>query len=159
MVKYSKKKNQKILFTRKNKNLKDNKNNLSIITSFQKEITLIFLEVLLMIKLYHWKTKSYPTHEATDKLYSKLNEHFDKFIEVLLGKTNERIEMTNKQNFKLIDCNSKNNLINNLNNFQSYLVNLDSNKAIQSIKNSDLFTIRDEILADTNQFLYLLTFH
>jgi hypothetical protein len=149
MVKYSKKNN-----TRKNKNIKDNN-----ITNFQKEITLVFLEVLLMIKLYHWKTKSYPTHEATDKLYSKLNEHFDKFIEVLLGKTNERIEMTNKQNFKLIDCNSKNNLINNLNNFQSYLVNLDSNKAIQSIKNSDLFTIRDEILADTNQFLYLLTFH
>jgi hypothetical protein len=66
--------------------------------------------------------------------------------------------MTNKKNFKLIDCNSKLDLINHMNSFKKYLVNLDYNKAIDSMRNTDLFTIRDEILADVNQFLYLLTF-
>jgi hypothetical protein len=159
MVKASSKRNKKTFMNVKNKTLKDYKNNsLPIIKNFQKEITLVFLEVLLMIKLFHWKTKSYPTHKATDELYEKFNGNMDRFIEVLLGKTDTRIEMTNKKNFKLIDCNSKLELINHMNNFKKYLVNLDTNKAIDSMRNSDLFTIRDEILADVNQFLYLLTF-
>ena len=57
------------------------------LSAFQKEITVVFLEMLLMIKLYHWKTTSYATHKATDELYSKLNENIDSFIEVLLGKS------------------------------------------------------------------------
>lgn len=156
----SKSKRNKINYVNKNKTLKDYKNSsLPTIINFQKEITLVFLEVLLMIKLYHWKTKSYPTHKATDELYDKLNDNMDRFIEVILGKTNTRIEMTNKKFFKLIDCNSKIELINHMKNFKKYLVNLDNNIAINSMRNSDLFTIRDEILADVNQFLYLLTFH
>jgi hypothetical protein len=51
------------------------------IVSFQKEITVVFFEILLMVKLYHWKTYSYSTHKATDELYSSLNSNFDKFIE------------------------------------------------------------------------------
>jgi len=157
---HSKSKRVKITKVKKNKTLKDYKNNsLPIIINFQKEITLVFLEILLMIKLYHWKTKSYPTHKATDEFYDKLNDNMDKFIEVILGKTNTRMEMTNKKNFKLIDCNSKLELINHMNHFKKYLVNLDNNIALRSMNNSDLFTIRDEILADVNQFLYLLTFH
>ena len=42
---------------------------------FQQEITVKFMEILIMIKLFHWKTHSYATHKATDELYSKLNEN------------------------------------------------------------------------------------
>ena len=42
---------------------------------------------------------------------------------------------------------------------KSYLVGLDNNKALSTMSNSDLFNIRDEILADLNKFLYLLTFN
>ena len=52
-------------------------------SSFQKEITIIFLEMLLMVKLFHWKTTSYATHKATDDLYSKLNANIDSFMEIL----------------------------------------------------------------------------
>ena len=45
-------------------------------------ITKVFLEMLNTVKLYHWKTYSYATHEATDKLYKELNEYIDEFIEV-----------------------------------------------------------------------------
>jgi hypothetical protein len=41
---------------------------------------------------------------------------------------------------------------------KNYLVGLDNNKALSTMSNSDLFNIRDEILADLNKFLYLLTF-
>ena len=137
------------------KNRKDNK---KLIKEFQKEVALLFFEVLFMIKIYHWKTDSYPAHKASDELYESLNKKIDNFIEVLLGKTNSRIDMTNKNKFKLIECKSKKEMIQNMEIFKRYLVNLDNNKAIQSMSNLDLFTIRDEILADINQFLYLLTF-
>jgi DNA-binding ferritin-like protein len=128
------------------------------LASFQKDITMKFFEMILMIKLFHWKTHSYATHKATDELYSKFNEHMDKFIEVLLGKTGTRIELTKVKNISLFDLNRQEQLIEKVNNFKEYLVSLDINKALSSMLNTDLFNIRDEILGDMNQFLYLLTF-
>lgn len=128
--------------------------------SFEREITMKFFEMILLIKLYHWKTHSYATHKATDELYSKLNEHMDKFIEVLLGKTGKRIDLHNQRNIPLYDLNNTSQLTEKVKGFKNYLVNLNNNKAMKSLNmsNSDLFNIRDEILGDMNQFLYLLTF-
>jgi len=141
------------------KNYSSNNSNSST-ASFQKDITIIFFEFLLMIKLFHWKTHSYATHKATDELYAKFNEHMDKFIEVLLGKTGSRIELTNVKEIPLIDLNNQEQLVKKVNHFKNYLVSLNTNKALasSSMLNSDLLNIRDEILGDMNQFLYLLTF-
>jgi DNA-binding ferritin-like protein len=130
----------------------------SSLSNFQKEITIIFMEMLMMIKLYHWKTHSYATHKATDELYSKFNEHIDEFIEVLLGKTGSRIDLMSHKSIRLIDLKSQETLKKEIESFKGYLVNLDDNKALKTMKNSDLYNIRDEILGDLNQFLYLLTF-
>jgi hypothetical protein len=143
----------KRLGTRKNRN-----GNKSSLVSFQKEITVVFCEMLLMVKLFHWKTYSYATHTATDKLYSKLNEDIDSFIEILLGKTGIRIDLTKKKNIRLIDLSSPEALKREIEAFKGYLVSLNSNKAMKSMLNTDLFNIRDTILGDMNQFLYLLTF-
>jgi hypothetical protein len=121
----------------------------------EKIITKLFLEILLMIKLFHWKTSSYATHKATDELYSSLNENIDKFIEVLLGKLGTRIDLTNIKTISLIDLNSQEQLKSKINYFKNYLNKLTNNTKMNS---SDLLNIRDEILADLNQFLYLLTF-
>ena len=131
----------------------------SMLRNFQREITVVFFEMLLLIKLYHWKTYSYATHKATDELYSKFNENMDKFIEVLLGKTGMRIDLTNKKQISLYDLSNTPQLINKVNSFKSYLVNLTNNKAIKVMTNSDLLNIRDEMLGDMNQFLYLLSFN
>ena len=80
------------------------------IKKFQKEITVIFFEMLLMVKLFHWKTHSYATHKATDELYGKLNEDIDKFIEILLGKTGSRIDLMGHKSISLIDLNSQEQL-------------------------------------------------
>jgi hypothetical protein len=126
--------------------------------SFEKEVTVEFLEMLLMIKLYHWKTKSYATHKATDSLYEKLNSNMDTFIEVLLGKSGIRIDLTQHKTIRLLDLNSQESFIQHLEKFKSYLVNLNNNIALKTMSNTDLFNIRDTILGDVNQLLYLLSF-
>ena len=151
MVKTYKKKQG--LGTRKNKGTRVS----SSLVPFQKQITVVFFEMLLMIKLYHWKTYSYATHQATDSLFSKFNDNVDRFMEVLLGKTGVRIDLTNKKNIRLIDLTSPELLKREIEGFKGYLIGLDDNKALRTMSNADLFTIRDEILADINQFLYLLT--
>jgi len=144
--------------------------------SFKRDITHIFFEILLMVKLYHWNTYIYATHKATDELYERLNKNIDRFMEVLLGKTANigaispsmasstekmRIKMGTGSNstITLFDLDNKNKLIYKLSQFKSFLVGLNINSGLRSIQmqNYDLFTIRDEILADLNQFLYLLT--
>ena len=114
--------------------------------------------MLLMVKLFHWKTHSYATHKATDELYSKLNDDIDKFIEILLGKTNSRIDLMGHKTISLIDLSSPEQLKSKIESFKSYLVGLTNNKGLSSMTNTDLLNIRDEILGDMNQFLYLLTF-
>ena len=126
--------------------------------SFEKEITLVFFQILLMIKLYHWKTYSYATHKATDELYGRFNEHMDRFIEVLLGKSGSRIDLLNVKTLPLVDLSNHTQLKQKVEGFKSYLVDLTDNKAIKSMSNTDLLNIRDEILGDLNQFLYLLSF-
>ena len=147
-----------VSLTRKNKLVKVSKNNL-LLNNFEKEIVVLFLEVLIMVKLFHWKTYSYATHKATDKLYSSLNEKMDLFIEILLGKVNNRISLMDNKTINLFDLTSKEQLVNKITSFKSYLVDLNNNKAFNLMSNYDLLTVRDEILGELNQFLYLLTFN
>jgi DNA-binding ferritin-like protein len=139
-----------------------NKNNFSrkkiSYNNFNKEITIVFFEMLMMIKLFHWKTHSHATHKATDELYESLNKNMDNFIEVLLGKTGSRIDLMGHKTISLIDLNSQEQLESRIKYFKSYLVGLTNNKTISSMSNTDLLNIRDEILGDLNKFLYLLTF-
>lgn len=130
----------------------------SSLAAFQKEIAVVFLEMLMMVKLFHWKTSSYATHKATDELYTKLNENIDSFIEILLGKSGSRIDLISNKNFRLIDLSNQEALKREIEAFKGYLVSLNDNKAMLSMINTDLFNIRDTILGDMNQFLYLLTF-
>ena len=113
-----------------------------------------FLEVLNMVKLYHWKTHSYAQHKATDELYERLNKHIDEFVEVLLGKENKRVKMVEKT-LRILDNSSSNEFKTHIYEFREFLVSIDThfNK-----KDSGLLSIRDDLLVDINQFLYLMTF-
>jgi DNA-binding ferritin-like protein len=130
----------------------------SSFAAFQKEITVVFLEMLLMVKLFHWKTTSYATHKATDDLYTKLNANIDEFVEVLLGKTGMRTDLMSNKNIRLVDLSSAESLKREIEAFKGYLVSLNDNAAMKKMSNTDLYNVRDTILGDMNQFLYLLTF-
>lgn len=151
-------KTQKKMF--KKTNTRRNKtSSTSSIASFQKQITVMFLEMLMMVKLFHWKTHSYATHKATDELYGSLNDNIDSFIEVLLGKTGSRIDLMSNKTISLYDLDSQEKFKTKIESFKSYLVDLNNNKMLTTtMSNPDLFNIRDEILANLNKFLYLLTF-
>jgi hypothetical protein len=113
-----------------------------------------FLAILNAIKLYHWKTKSYSQHQATDQLHQKLSEDVDKFVEVLIGKSRKRIDMFTKT-LRLYDFNHKKQLKSKMFEFREFLLDLE--RVFHSKKDADLFSIRDDMIADVNQFLYLLT--
>jgi hypothetical protein len=125
---------------------------------FEQEVAIKFLEILNLIKLYHWKTHSYATHKATDELSSKLHENVDSFIEILLGKRGDRINLRHVKHISLKDFDSVSEFKREMEKFKGYLVNLDNESALKTMSNSDIYNIRDEMLANINQFLYLLTF-
>ena len=113
-----------------------------------------FIEMLNTIKLYHWNTHSYAQHKATDELHEKLSGHVDKFVEILLGKDESRIS----------ELNAKSNLNNfkhtasfkdQIYHYREYFIQMD--KCLDPNRDTDLLNVRDEILGDLNQFLYLMT--
>jgi len=120
----------------------------------KSHIVKIFLEILNMVKLYHWKTHSYAQHKATDDLYSKLNENIDEFIEVLMGKDGSRIKMMEKR-IELIDPSNIKDFKSRVYEYRTFLTEF--NMYFDSKKDSDLLSIRDVLLGNINQFLYLLT--
>jgi DNA-binding ferritin-like protein len=119
----------------------------------KREITTRFFEMLLCIKLFHWKTRNYGAHKATDEIYEKLNHHMDRFIEVLIGKNEKRINMMDTKSIKLHDLKDASDMKKHVDTFISYLMSLDKKKL-----DPDLYNIRDDIVTDMNQFLYLMTF-
>ena len=143
--------NTKKKSTRKNRNGSGS----ALLQKFEKEITIKFLEMLNTIKLYHWKTYSFATHKATDELYGKLGDNIDKFVEVLLGKDQSRIEQIEKH-LNIINTAVMTEVKPRVLEFRSFLTDL--NTYFDEKRDSDLFSIRDDILVDVNQFLYLLSF-
>ena len=133
------------------------------VVAFQKEITVRFLEMLLLIKLFHWKTTSYSTHKATDQLYSDLNGKADEFVEVLLGKSDaagkNRAMILNVKSISVRSFNNNNELKREIEKYKSFLISFTNNSQMKKQYNADLLALRDEILALLNQFLYLLTLH
>ena len=120
------------------------------------QIVRVLMEMLNVVKLYHWKTHSHPEHTATDQLYGRLNENIDKFVETLLGKKGTRIQKWNTQ-MQIPQYATKSPFKDRIYEYREFLIQM--NQHLDSKKDSDLLNIRDEILGDINQFLYLMTLH
>jgi len=126
----------------------------SLENSKKANIVKMFLEMIHMVKLYHWKTKSFSEHKATDELHGRLSEHVDKFVEVLLGKDQSRVQMmTDKMD--VLDMDNIKEFKDKIFKYRDFL--MDMNIYFDTRRDNDLLNIRDEILGDLNQFLYLLT--
>ena len=124
----------------------------------QQSIVLMFLQMLNTVNLYHWKTSSYAQHKATDGLYSNLNENIDTFVEVMLGKSGGRINLTGTKSIPLLDYTDVSNFKKEVEKYKQFLINMNKDVGLNITNNSDLLNIRDEILGNLNQFTYLLTF-
>ena len=127
--------------------------------ALKKPIVPTFLHMLNTIKLYHWKTMSYATHKATDELYAKMGDLIDHFVEVMLGKEEMggRAKILNVPVLNLSLYSSNNEFKKQVERYKSFLIDLSKDAKFNSAMNVDLLAIRDEILAELNKFLYLLS--
>jgi hypothetical protein len=124
----------------------------------QQQIVVMFLQMLNTIKLYHWKTISYAQHKATDDLYANLNLNIDRFVEIMLGKTGSRVNLTGTKSIPLLDYTDVTNFKREVEVYKKFLVDMNKDAGLNITNNSDLLNVRDEILGNLNQFTYLLTF-
>ena len=106
------------------------------------------------VKLYHWNTMSYPRHKATDQFVENVDKLTDSFVEVYIGRYGRDPLMNKEMTLKLPAFNEK-SIVTFLEESRVWL-----EKEIPKLikpKDTDLFNIRDEILAEINQALYLFT--
>ena len=111
----------------------------------------MFMEMLVVVKLYHWKTMDLSIHLASDDLYKSLNNHIDRFVELLIGKTGHSI---NNVCISCFSLDTKHHFIEAINGYIQYLRGL--NRVLDSHKDSELITIRDEMIGDFIQLIYLI---
>jgi hypothetical protein len=106
------------------------------------------------IKIYHWQTGVFARHKATDDVIKALDESIDQYVEVYMGKYG-RPRLT-----------AKTSVI--------HVKNMGEKEAVAFVKkcirtlievvpkglgpeDTDLVNLRDEMLGELNQLLYLFT--
>jgi len=85
-----------------------------------------------------------------------MSENIDTFVETMLGKQGNRVDLSRMKNISLCDVKNIEQLKLEMNKFKVFLVNLEQ-KLNHNMSNTDLLNIRDELLGNVNHFLYLLT--
>jgi hypothetical protein len=113
-----------------------------------------FLQLRNQIKLYHWQTKVYSRHIATDKILQTLDTSIDSFVEIYIAKYG-RPRLSGKNASILLHNLTEAGATRMIHAAIKYIQGPLS-KRLQ-INDTDLFNIRDEIVADLNQLLYLFT--
>ena len=106
------------------------------------------------IKLYHWQTKLYSRHKATDAVLEALDKSVDRYVEVYMGKYG-RMKMNTSTATTTVKNLSETSIFNFINRSIQYL----NNDLVSKLKetDTDLVNIRDEMLAELNQLLYLFS--
>jgi len=107
---------------------------------------LFFLQLQNTIQLFHWNTVYYSAHKASDKLYQNLGPLIDKFVEVGLEKRIPAFES------KITVCHKT------LPKMKSYLKTCCNTLKHLSLEN-DLSNLRDAMIEEIHQFLYLVNLH
>jgi hypothetical protein len=109
-----------------------------------KHIIIRSLDFLNNLKLFHWNTHSYSEHMASDELFEHLVKKTDTLIESFL-QTRIPIKST-------IDINTdKKAFLRKLKDFKQFMQKV-------HLPN-ELYSLRDEIVIDIDQFEYRLTLH
>jgi DNA-binding ferritin-like protein len=112
------------------------------------EIVRFFFTLQLNMKIYHWNTKSYARHKASDEFGGKLLPLVDKFVEVFIGKYKAN---PMPSSIKILEgFVTDEGSVSLLEKAREYLEKLNS-----KINDTELLNIRDELLGEVNQTLYL----
>ena len=110
------------------------------------------LTMHVQLKLYHWSTLSYSRHKATDELVAALYTLMDSFVEIYAGRYS-RGKVSNDTAVIHLKNLSDADAVRLLQQYRVFL-QTDLVKLLQS-SDTDLLNIRDEMLGNVNQALYL----
>lgn len=116
-----------------------------------------FFTMREQIKLYHWQTHSYARHKATDDAIKALDEAIDQYVEIYMGKYG-RPKMAARNNTVKLGNVSEKTILKFIRHCLEVL-NGPLVKKLNPAKDTDLLNIRDEMLGELNQLLYLFTLH
>jgi len=120
------------------------------------EIVHLMMTLRDQIKLYHWQTMAYPRHIATNDLVTKLDANIDQFVEVYVSKYG-RPKLSGQTSVIRLRNHSDKEATNLLKEAIQWMTT-DLNRKLKKT-DTDLLNIRDTIVADLNQTLYLFTFN
>ena len=117
-------------------------------------IPYIFMTMREQVKIYHWQTLSYPRHIATNDLVTKLDASIDQFVEVYISKYGRPLFTGKTSSIKLTNFKDA-----EMTQFVKEAISWLENDLPQKLKktDTDLLNIRDTIVTDLNQTLYLFT--
>ena len=106
------------------------------------------------VKLYHWQTKSYSRHKATDDLIKALDESIDTYVETYMGKYG-RPKMSKSTGTIKITNLSEADMLPYLTKAIAHL----NGPLAKKLKptDTDLLNLRDEMLGELNKLMYLFT--
>ena len=112
------------------------------------------------IKLYHWQTASYARHIASDTLGTGLAANIDRFMEIIQGKKDRRVGFAKGVGSIALSLTSMNDdqMSGYLRQAIEYLQAITLNGLITE-EDTDLLNIRDDIVGQLNQTLYLFSFN
>jgi hypothetical protein len=118
------------------------------------EIVHLMMTLRDQIKLYHWQTMNYPRHIATNDLVTKLDTNIDSFVEVYIGrygrpKLSGKTSSIHLRNFSDKEASA---MVKEIIGWLEH----DLPKKLKRT-DTDLLNIRDTILQDLNQTLYLFS--
>ena len=115
-----------------------------------------FLQLRTQIKLYHWQTRVYARHIATDKILEELDDAIDSFVEIYLGKYG-RNKLTGGNATLSLHNLTEAGAVRLLKHAVKYLLG----PLTKSLKeqDKDLANLRDEIMGHLHQLLYLFSLH
>jgi len=118
------------------------------------EIVHLMMTLRNQVKLYHWQTMSYPRHKATDDLVEKLDTNIDQFVETYIGKYGRP-----KMGGRTASIHLRNHSDNEATKMIQEAIDWLTTDLPRKLKrtDTDLLSIKDVIVADLNQTLYLFT--
>ena len=124
----------------------------------------LFLEVRTQIKLYHWQTRSYARHKATDRFIETFEPLVDRFVEAAQGITiaESGPDVPRIMNFDSLKKRQKESIYwfsatPTDDNASDYLSRFRMTVATLELPQSELAQIRDDMLEITDVTLYLFT--
>ena len=115
------------------------------------DIVTAMLTIRNQVKLYHWQTKSFARHKATDDLTATLDTLIDSFVESYMGKYGRPTVRGSITLHNFSESAARSFVANQT----TYLTKVLPKKLKST--DTDLLNIRDEILGELNKVLYLFT--